>query len=286
VFTPNISIIKVFNNNVSVYGNVSMGYAPALVGDMINSAGRVDSTLKPEQAMQYEVGTKGTLVNHKLSYQLAIFDMDITNRLVEEYTNGVGQYTNEGEQRNLGVELYLGYNILDDKNSALSLLKVWATYTYSDFTYVNFKAYGKGSNGSDTVLSNYDNNKVAEVAPNVFNLGVDLQTKVGLYLHTTFQYVDKVPVTFDNAHYMNSYNLLGARIGFKKQFGHLTMDIYAGADNILGSTYYTAIFVGQNINELAQGSDPYIKGGGGDGYILPAPFAATFYGGLTLKYTF
>ncbi len=184
VFTPNISIIKVFNNNVSVYGNVSMGYAPALVGDMINSAGRVDSTLKPEQAMQYEVGTKGTLVNHKLSYQLAIFDMDITNRLVEEYTNGVGQYTNEGEQRNLGVELYLGYNILDDKNSALSLLKVWATYTYSDFTYVDFKAYGKGSNGSDTVISNYDNNKVAEVAPNVFNLGVDLQTKVGLYSHT------------------------------------------------------------------------------------------------------
>ncbi|HTA26727.1 MAG TPA: TonB-dependent receptor plug domain-containing protein [Bacteroidia bacterium] len=287
VFTPNASLIKVFNNNVSVYGSVSMGYAPALVGDMINSAGRVDSTLKPEQAMQYEVGTKGNLLKNKLSYQLAIFDMDITNRLVQEYSNGIGQYTNAGEQRNLGAELYLGYNILDDKNAAISSLKLWATYTYSDFTYVDFKTYGYNKTSkSDTVTYNYDNNKVAEVAPNVFNLGVDVQSKIGFYLHATFQYVDKVPVTFDNAHYMNSYNLLGGRIGFKRTFGHVTLDVYGGVDNLLNSTYYTAIFVGQNIQELAQGSDPYVKGGGGDGYILPAPFNATFYGGITFKYTF
>jgi iron complex outermembrane receptor protein len=286
VFTPNISVIKVFNNNVSVYASMSMGYAPALVSDMVNTAGRVDSTLKPEQATQYEIGTKGNLANGKLSYQFAFFDMDITNRLTEEYTNGIGQYVNVGEESNIGAELYLGYKIIDNKDGAITLLKPWITYTYSDFTYTDFKNYGKSKSGNDTVLNDYSNNKVAEVAPNVFNLGIDLETKVGVYFHTTYQYVDKVPVTFDNAHYMNSYSLLGARIGFKRQFGHLTMDIYAGADNILGSTYYTAIFVGQNIQELGQGSDPYIKNGGGDGYILPAPFSATFYGGLTLRYTF
>ena len=286
VFTPNVSLIKVFNDNISAYASVSMGYAPALVSDMTNTAGRVDSTLKPEQATQYEIGTKGSLGKSKLSYQLALFDMDITNRLTEEYTNGIGQYTNVGAESNIGAELFLAYKIIDDKNSAITLLKPWVTYTYSDFTYTDFKNYGKSSTGGDTVLNDYSNKKVAEVAPNVFNFGLDLDTKAGLYFHATFQYVDKVPVTFDNANYMNAYSLLGARIGYKKQFGHLWLDVYAGADNLLSSTYYTAIFVGQNIQELAQGSDPYIKKGGGDGYILPAPFNATFYGGLTLRYTF
>jgi iron complex outermembrane receptor protein len=217
-----------------------------------------------------------------------VYDLDITNRLTEYYTNGIGQYTNEGEQRNIGAELYLGYNIIDNRNSALSLLKAWITYTYSDYKYVDFKQYGyNATTKSDTVTVSYDNNKVAEVAPNVFNLGIDLDTKAGLYFHTTYQYVDKVPVTFDNAHYMNAYSLLGARIGYKHQFGsHVWLDVYAGADNLLSSTYYTAIFVGQNIQELAQGSDPYIKNGGGDGYILPAPFGATFYGGVTFRYIF
>lgn len=85
---------------------------------------------------------------------------------------------------------------------------------------------------------------------------------------------------------MKAYSLLAARIGYKKQFGHVAVDVFAGADNLLNATYYSAIFVGQNIQELAQGTDPYIKNGGGDGYILPAPFKATFYGGASVRYIF
>ena len=86
---------------------------------------------------------------------------------------------------------------------------------------------------------------------------------------------------------MKSYNLLSAKIGYKQQFGpHFGLDAFLGADNLLGSTYYSFIFVGQNIQELGQGSDPYITNGGGDGYILPAPYKATVYGGATLKYSF
>ncbi|MEO6883536.1 MAG: TonB-dependent receptor [Bacteroidia bacterium] len=286
VFLPSISLTKALTSNIAVYANVSEGYAPALLSQMTNSVGKVDSALKPENAIQYEIGTKGSLGStQKFTYQLALYDMDITNRLVQETANSISFYTNAGEERNLGAELYMAYNLLNNKNNAITLLRPWVSYTYSNYTYVNFKTFGAKGN-TDTVTNDYSNKKVAEVAPNVFNFGIDLQTKIGFYANTTYQYVDKVPITFDNGHYMNAYSLLGAKIGYKHTFNHFVVDVYAGANNLLGSTYYSLIFVGQNIQELAQGNDPNIKNGGGDGYILPAPYAATFYGGLTISYKF
>jgi len=284
VFTPSASLIKVFNNNISAYASVSMGYTPPTISDMTNTAGAVDLSLKPEKAIQYEIGTKGSLgEKNRLSYQLALFDMDITDRLIQETTNDISYYTNAGEQRNLGAELYVSYDAINNKNSAISLVRPWISYTYSDFKYIDFKNYMANSKGGDSLTANYSGNKVAAVAPNVFNAGVDIKTKFGFYLNASYKFMDKTPVTFDNVNYMKSYNLLNARIGYNKDFGrHIGIDVFAGVDNILGSTYYNFIFVGQNIGELAQTKD----GGGGDGYILPAPYNATFYGGFSFKYKF
>ena len=287
-FTPDVSLLKVFNRNISAYASVSMGYAPPTIAQMTESNGTIDVNLKPETAIQYEIGTKGNFgKDQKLSYQLALFDMDITNRLTSETANSITSYVNVGEQRNLGAELYASYSIINDKNKAISLLRPWISYTYMDAKYIDFKNHAKSSTGGDTVIANYSNNKVAAVAPNMFNAGVDVATKYGLYLFAKYQFMDKVAVTFDNSTSMKSYNLLNARIGYKRKFGrHFAGDIFVGADNILGSTYYNFIFTGQNIQELAQGNDPNVKGGGGDGYILPAPYNATFYGGLTFSYRF
>ena len=287
-FTPNISLKKVFGRHVTAFASVSMGYAPPSISQMTTSTGAVNTSLKPETAIQYEIGARGTLLkDDKLVYQVSLFDLDITNRLTSETSNAITSYVNVGEQRNMGVELYAGYSIINDKNKAVSLLRPWVSYTYMNAVYVDFKNHGKSSSGGDTVLADYSNNKVAAVAPNMFNVGIDVATKYGFYLFGSFQYMDKVPVTFDNSTYMKSYSMLRARIGYKRQFGrHFGGDVFVGADNLLGSTYYNFIFVGQNIQELAQGSDKYVKGGGGDGYILPAPYDATFYGGVTLSYKF
>jgi len=59
VFTPRVSISKVFANSISVYASVSSGYTPPLLSDAIASDGTVDLSLTPERAVQYEIGTKG-----------------------------------------------------------------------------------------------------------------------------------------------------------------------------------------------------------------------------------
>jgi iron complex outermembrane receptor protein len=300
-FTPSASLIKVFNENVSVYGSVGTGYTPPSLGSIINSLNQIVTGLKPETGMQYELGTKGTLANSKFSYQLAVYDLDVTNRFLTEYVNGVSSTVNVGEQRDMGVELYMAYDIINNKNQGLSLVRPWISYTYDDADYVSFIAYQKSKiGGNDSLYANYTGNKAVGVAPNTLNAGIDFNTKAGFYLHITYQYVDKVPFTFDNEHYMSAYGLLNGRLGYDHQFGkHFMIDAFVGVDNALGQTYYTSVFYAANIQDLAQGTDPnYLNdfkaihisspniGSGGDGYILPAPYTATFYGGLSLKYTF
>ncbi|HTB05437.1 MAG TPA: TonB-dependent receptor [Bacteroidia bacterium] len=293
-FTPSGSVIKVFNENVSAYVSVGMGYTPPSLSNMVESNNTIDVGLKPESAIQYEIGTKGNLANGKLQYQLALYDLDITNRLIQEYANGIGFYTNAGEQRNTGVELFLAYDLINSKDGAISLVRPWVSYTYDNAEYVTFNTYNADKKtNSDTVAASYSGNKVAGVAPNMLNAGIDFATKMGFYVHVTYQYMDKVPFTFDNEHYMSSYSLLNGRLGYKHTFGHLSADVFVGVDNALSQTYYTSVFFAANIQDLAQGSDANYfnpaksnRGTGGDGYILPAPYNATFYGGVTLKYTF
>jgi len=291
-FTPSGSIVKMFGANVSVYASVGMGYTPPGLSNVVNSDNSIDVGLKPESAIQYEVGSKGMIANSKFDYGIALYDLDITNRLIQEFVNGVGTYTNAGEQRNMGVELTMGYNFITNKNATVNLIRPWVSYTYDDAEYITYNIYGKKGT-SDTVTISYNGKKAVGVAPNMANAGIDFGTKMGFYLHVTYQYMDKVPFTFDNEHYMSSYSLLNGRLGYAHTFGHLSVDAFAGINNALGATYYTSVFFAANIQDLAQSSDvnyfpkqPQQRGAGGDGYILPAPYSATFYGGLTLKYTF
>lgn len=278
VFTPRISLLKMLNDHISVYADVSRGYTPPATSSVVIAAiGKVNRDLSPESGMQYEIGTKGDLLNRKLSYQLALFDLDIRNKIVSQTIPAAGgqpQYTefvNAGRQQDLGAELSLSYLLLDDKNAAITQLRPFLTYAWSDFKYKDFKS--DHNNNAATV--DYTDKKVAGVAPSVLNLGIDLQTKSGFYAYLNYRFNGAVPYTFDNLHYAKSFNLLNGKIGYRNVLGrHFSMDLYVGADNLTSSTYYTFLFYSGN---LAGTTDPH---------FLPMPYKTTVYGGAKLAYIF
>lgn len=278
-FNPRIAISKVFNEEASVYVSVSTGYTPPLLGDAIANDGTVNTELTPEKAVQYEIGSKGSLFDGKLAYQVALFDLENTNKLVQETVNSVTFTTNAGKQQNRGMEASLSYMLMNDYAQTISLLRPWVSYTYSDFTYKEFKS--DNNNTAETV--DFSGNKVARVPDNMINAGIDLGTRFGLYFYGTYQFVDKAPVTFDNSTFVKSYSLLNAKIGYQRMLGeHFTFDLSVGGNNLTNSTYYSFLFTGPNIEGLALPKD----GGHGDGYIIPAPYKAEFYGNLSLSYAF
>lgn len=278
VVTPRIALQRSFGRNISVYGNVSQGYTPPTTGQVvIPQIGQVNTDLKPERATMYEIGSKGNLLHSKFSYQVALFHMDINDKLTTQaHTTSTGSIdytftTNAGTQENNGLELDLAYTFQQDRTHIITMVRPFISYSYSDFKYKNFKS--DNNNNANTI--DYSGNKVAGIPPHLFNAGLDIVTKWRFYLTTTYQYVDKEPLTFDNVHHANSYSLLQAKLGYKRELGkHFAFDAYVGGQNLTNSTYYTLAVLNSNYS----GAAPKV--------FLPGPYNSTFYGGLNLSYKF
>jgi iron complex outermembrane receptor protein len=275
-FAPRLEISKGLGDNALVYASVSKGFTPPLLSTIIASDGTINTGLKPEHAMQYEVGLQGK-VRGRVNGQIAVFDLDNTDKLISQTVNSVTSVTNIGEQRNQGVEASASVLVVSDARRMLSLVRPWASFTYTDAKYIDFKS--DNNNTANTV--DFSGNQVARVPKNRYAIGLDLATKNGFTLGGTYLYVDKVPVTFDNSTFVRSYNLLNAKLGYTTTLQRRWMlNLAAGGDNLGGSTYYTFLFVGPNYKGLAQAPD----GGTGDGYILPGNPSARWYGSVSLSY--
>jgi iron complex outermembrane receptor protein len=279
VLTPRVSLSKGFGANALVYASVSSGYTPPLLSNVVANNGTVDLSLEPERAVQYEIGTTGSYLQNRLTTRFDVFDIENTNKLVSETESSVTFTTNAGKQRNRGVEASVGYALVRDSSRAVSLVRPWLSYSFTDAKFIDFKS----NNNNDPSTVNFSGNAVPRVPRNTLGAGLDVGTQQGFFLNGTFLHIDKVPVTFDNSTYVRGYDLLGAKIGYRRTLArHWMLEAYGGGDNLLGNTFYSFLFVGPNIAGLATSA----QGGTGDGYIIPAPYKATGYGGVSLRYVF
>ena len=295
MWSPHLAINKVFNKEVSVYASYSKGYkAPVssyffIVTPVVGatpSSGFVNNTLKPEHGDQFEVGSKGSLLKDRLTYQLALFSFKISDKMtavsvpLNATTTAYSYVVNGSEQKHKGVEATLKYAIVNNENSVVTNVTPFINFTYSDFKYGdNFKIVtGSTVPLRDTI--DYSGKRVYGV-PKIMNaFGVDVATRFGLYANLVHIYKDGVtigtlrtstsgvnPKVF-TTYQASSYNLLNGKIGFKTNLSsHFYMDLFFGINNIGGTQYPIMIFV----NQLA------------DAYI-PAPPKAVVYGGINLKY--
>lgn len=278
VFTPRVALNRMFGPNMSVYANVSQGYSPPTSADaVIPFTGEPNADLKPERATQYEIGTKGNLIQGRLSYQVALFNLQVKDKLSPQGvfdTDGTVLYSytvNAGDQSDKGVELSAGYALLDNPTRFVSSLRPFVTYTYSDFTYSKFRS----TNNDATTTVDYSGKDVVGVAPHVYNLGVDAGLKSGVYANATYHHTDAMPISYDNAHQAPAFGLLSAKIGYAHDVGNgFTFDAYAGGENLTNSLYYTLVFLNHKFDSPTPPN-----------MYLPGPYTAKFYGGLKLSYT-
>jgi iron complex outermembrane receptor protein len=276
VITPRVALRRMFGDDVSAYVSVSQGYTPPTSADaVIPFTGEANTELAPERATLYEVGTKGNLLGRALSYQLALFDMRVTDKLTPQAVfdeSGSALYTytvNGGDQQNRGAEVAVVYAIVDRPDRLVSLVRPFVTYTYSDFTYRGFVS--NASQAANPV--DYTGNHVVGVPTHVFDAGVDAALRWGGYLNATYQHVDDMPLTYDNLHRAPGYSLLDAKVGYAHDVGgHLALDAFVGGNNLAGDLYYTMAFLNGNYS----GASPKV--------FLPGPYTTKLYGGLKLSY--
>ncbi|MEI6312006.1 MAG: TonB-dependent receptor [Bacteroidota bacterium] len=277
MFSPHIALNKVFSKHVSIYASYSKGFkAPVSSYFYIPLTGQVLTGLKPEIGTQFEIGTKGTLVNERINYQFAVFYAMYANKMttiaVPNATNTATSYVyvaNAGKQNNLGVEIAVRAIAYQSKNF-IKAITPFANLAYSHFRYGTFKYQQLSADKKSTVEVDFSNKIVAGVPPITVNVGFDITTKPGLYFNMTYSYKDRMYYTSDNKNITGNYNLLNTKIGYSHEFvNHLGLDIFFGVNNITQHQNYAMVFLNQT-------PDVY----------LPAPNKANFFGGINLKYIF
>lgn len=310
--SPHIAINKVFNKQFSAYVSYSKGYKAPVTSYMFipysaalgPNSGILNNQLKPEIGNQFEIGTKGSLLKNKLIYQLAFFDAVFSNKMttiaVPNPLNSATLYTyvvNGGKQDDKGIEAMVKYTAYQSEKGFFSNISPFVNFTYSDYTYKNFifqstvKSVVTPSKDS-AVIKDYSGHTVPGVPKYVFNIGVDINTKPGLYANATWSYKDKQEIsslgtntgetigtktTYTSNYttytttaalfHIGSYSLLNAKLGYRHSFGKFDLDAYFAASNIANTKYPIMVFVNQF-------PDSYIAG----------PNTATVFGGINLKY--
>jgi len=276
VLSPHLALNKVFNQQVSVYVAYSKGYRAPVSGNIIISAtGALNTGLKPESGNQFEMGTKGSLLQNKLSYQVALFKTRFSNKMTAvavPLNANATAYTyvaNGGGQDNSGLELSAAYTAYSADAGAFRMIHPFGNFSYSHFRYVDY-SYQSLDKNKESVIVDYSGNAVAGVPPVTANIGVDFSTAYGFYGNVVYTYRDAMPITSDGVLNTHEYSLLNAKLGWQQNLSrHFSLDVIAGAENLTGTQHYYMVF----INQLP------------DAYI-PAPKKTNFFGGLSLKYAF
>lgn len=274
--SPRFLVQYALSRGNRISASVSRGFsAPTAANVVIPEIGAVNSDLQNETGTQYELNYVGRALNQKLSYQAAIYLLDIDQKLTSEaITDEQGSvlYTrafNSGAQSNLGVEIDFTYQILQNSEGWFTDIDVMANYSYSHHRYVDFYSNVNAEVNRD----NYSGNPVSGVPPHMANLVLSADTKIGIYANAGYQYIDEMPINLENTAYAPAFGLLNAKVGFRHSFDKFNIDLFIGGQNLTGALHYNMVILNQ---APRFGNAPRV--------FLPGSYEAIFFGGIKLNY--
>jgi iron complex outermembrane receptor protein len=237
VFSPRVALLKKVNDDLSIHACYSQGYSPPTVQELYPSAGYFDKSLNPERGNNIEFGVRGTALQKTLSYDLVVYNFHLDQTIVVRRLEDSGEYfVNAGKTLQRGAEVQLSWSPDLSPQAFLSDFRLSTSYTFNDYT---FKDYKKDN-------TSYDGNDLTGVAPNILFASMDAELQSGVYANVNYTYTSSIPLNDANTDYANSYSLLAARAGFRKEWKKLSLDIFGGVDNLLDEKYS----LGNDLNAL------------------------------------
>ncbi len=263
ILSPKFGISHLISDDMAVYSDISHGFSPITLLETLMPDGQINQDLKPETGWNFEIGTRGSIIKNKLIFNLALYRLDIKNLLVSRRT-ALDQYIgiNAGRTQHDGLELALNYNIWTHESFSLGS---FVSYSLNDYTFKEFI--------DDT--DNFSGNDLTGVPSDVFNTGIDFNSKIGFYGNFNFQYVGSIPMNDSNSLYSDHYKLTNLKVGYRLNIAEkLRANIFYGLDNIFDEKYASQIL----INAPSFGTTPAR-------YYYPGN-PVNYYAGINVNYNF
>ncbi|WP_303317168.1 TonB-dependent receptor [Flavivirga abyssicola] len=232
IVSPKFGISHLFSKSINVYSNISHGFSPITLNETLLPDGQINTNLKPETGWNFEIGTRASLINNRLQFNLALYRLAIKNLVVSRRTSQdefIG--INAGSTQHDGLELSLNYEWLQKETLSINS---FVNYTLNNF---KFKEFIDGDN-------NFSGNDLTGVPSEVFNTGIDIESSFGIYGNINFQYVGNMPITDSNDLFSDSYNLTNFKVGYRTSLNKkLNLNIFLGINNIFDKAYASQILI-------------------------------------------
>ena len=254
---PRLAISKKIVADLYLYGSIAKGFSPPTVAEVLPSTSVISTNLNAEHGINYEAGFKSSWLNKQLYVEVNAFYYRLQNAIVQRRdASNADYFTNAGATKQKGIESQASYLLLPH-NSFVGNSRIWISHTWNNFTYSDFKQ----------LTNDYSGKKLPSVAKHTVAAGADVNIKPGVYFNITYYYIDPIPLNDANTESASSYNLLGGRIGWKKEFHKKNkIDLFAGIDNAFNVVYS----LGNDINAAG-------------GRYFNAAAGRNFYGGLSFS---
>lgn len=263
IWSPRLGLSYKIDEGKNIYASLSKGFSIPVVAETLTAEGQINTDLKPEIGVNYEIGFKGNFLERKLYTELIFYSTQISNLLVARRV-AEDQYLgiNAGESSHQGMEFLVNYKI--DANANIQL----NPYFSGTITHFKFKDFVD----RDTDFSG----KLLPAVPNVqLNAGLDLVTAMGLNFYASYRYTGKRYLDDANSKETKGYQLLDAKASYvfyilKK----LKMEMNAGVQNVLNEKYAASVLP----NAVGFGTAParyYYSGN-----------PVNYYGGFNAVYSF
>ena len=253
-FNPSVGASYAFAKAQHFYTNIATSFeTPSLSELSADPAGGqgFNEDLKPQKAINYEIGLKGKLSN-RLQYQVAVYHIDTQDDLVPyELADFPDRtfYRNAGKTDRNGLEFSMNY----------AFAKEWTfqtSYAYSDFTYSSFTT----PNGS------FAGKSLPGIPRHSSSFGLNYTSTNGLYTSLTTNLVGKQYADDGNTVAIDGYEIVNLRGGYVFEYRDIEIRPYLGINNLLNQEYTDNV----RINAF------------GGRYYEPAP-TLNIFGGIVLR---
>jgi iron complex outermembrane recepter protein len=253
LWSPKVGLLWDIDPSWQAFGNVSRSAEVPSFGENSFATAAL-STIKPQTATTYEVGTRGRRPDY--SWDAALYRAEIGNELqclTNPATPGVCTVTNADRTIHQGIEAGGGVSFL--RGVATQDDRVWfnVAYTFSDFSFDGDARYG---------------NNVLPGAPRHYvRAEVLYRNTDGFYAGPNVEWVPRA-YFIDNANTVSTepYALLNFRIGVDRGEG---VSAYLEARNLFNERYIASASIAETANAASMLFEP------GSGFAV--------YGGLRYR---
>ena len=245
------------SSTVTVYANVGSSFETPTTTELANSPsgkGGFNTGLKPQQAWNYEIGTRGSAGRH-VRYTVAVFQADVRDALVPyEIAAPRFYYRNAGSTRHRGMELSADLTV----TSGVSLNAAW---TYADYRYRRY-SFNTGT-GIGTVVHTLDGRALPGIPEHWLNVVVRAQPAGfrGAWAELQQSYSSGYFVSDTLSTRASPWWSTNVRVGWEGTAGGMRLGPFLGINNAFNHLYVSSVVINaarDRFYEPAPGRNIYV----------------------------